>query len=187
MYTPKEVGDRLGVPGPTLRRWRAAFRDQLSASVDDPAAPRYSEDDVAFLANVQRLLGSGRTTQQIRDELEAGTAIIDVVVHDVAPRGSRAPRPSAVSGAAGERHMSALFAPSQGGAELAIALARIAQAAPSWDHAAGALEDLAAAVREQTAVNQAVLEELRASRQRSASVPTLRSRLADLVKRAKIG
>lgn len=191
MYTPKEVCDRLGTPGPTLRRWRAAFRDQLSASVDDPEAPRYSDDDVQFLSNLQRLLQSGRTTKQIREELERGTAIIDVVVHDIAPRGRGAPRPGAMSGAVSERQMSGpgdpIAALGIDAAEAAMMLATMVRAAPTWSQAASAMEEVAAALREQTDVNRELLEELRASRERAASVPTLRRRLADLVKRAKIG
>lgn len=141
MFTPKEVALRLGVPGPTLRRWRAAFRSHLSAGVDHPDAPRYSEDDIVLLDYVGRLLRSGKHTREIQEALDSGAAIVDVVARDIPV--AIAPIVSAP----------AQVRDQQMSAPLALA--------PS---AAAVLEDLAAAIRAQTAVSEALLEELRGRR-----------------------
>jgi len=158
VYTPKEAQALLGVPGPTLRRWRAAFRPHLSADVD-AEEPRYTVDDLQLLTTIQLQLRAGAKMRDLQEQLARGEMVLDVVVDDNTVT-RPAPRPSAVSGAA---KMPAVSAPQ----ELAVSGAA---AVAAWREAAGEVADLAAAIREQTATNQALLEELQRQRE-AAAVP----------------
>ena len=74
MYTPKQVADRLGLSGTTIRNYSRLWSDYLSPSANPQAGqPRiYSEDDIAVITTIAALRENQATTDQIRAALDAG-------------------------------------------------------------------------------------------------------------------
>ena len=74
MFTPKQVADRLGLSGTTIRNYSRLWSDYLSPSANPQAGqPRiYSEDDIAVITTIAALRENQATTDQIRAALDAG-------------------------------------------------------------------------------------------------------------------
>lgn len=79
MYRPKEVADKLGISGPTLRVWAKQFATWLSATAQGsvseegtPATRNYSDDDLRVLLFAKRLLAQGLNYEQVRGRLNQG-------------------------------------------------------------------------------------------------------------------
>jgi len=89
MYRPKEVIDRLGISSTTLRRWCATFAEYLSPTAGSaitasggPAQRRFTDEDVALLAAIQRELASKRTVDEVLIRLRRGAITPDSDVAD---------------------------------------------------------------------------------------------------------
>ena len=74
MYTPKQLADRLGLSGTTIRNYSRAWSDYLSPSANPQAGqPRiYTEDDIAVITTIAALRENQVTTGQIRAALDEG-------------------------------------------------------------------------------------------------------------------
>lgn len=77
MVRAGHVADRLGVSVATVRSWSNEFRDYLSPSAamaqsatgEGPGQRRYTDQDVAALAHVKRLMAEGLTFDEVRQAL----------------------------------------------------------------------------------------------------------------------
>lgn len=74
MFTPKQVADRLGLSGTTIRNYSRLWSEYLSPAANPQAGqPRqYSEDDLAVIATIATLRDNQATTDQIRAALDDG-------------------------------------------------------------------------------------------------------------------
>ncbi len=74
MYTPKQVGNRLGLSGTTIRNYSRQWSDYLSPSANPEAgqARIYTEDDLAVITTIAALRENQVTTDQIRAALDQG-------------------------------------------------------------------------------------------------------------------
>lgn len=74
MFTPKQLADRLGLSGTTIRNYSRLWSDYLSPSANPEAgqARLYTEDDIAVIITIAALRDNQATTDQIRAALDAG-------------------------------------------------------------------------------------------------------------------
>lgn len=74
MFTPKQLADRLGLSGTTIRNYSRLWSDYLSPSANPEAgqARLYTEDDIAVIMTIAALRDNQATTDQIRAALDAG-------------------------------------------------------------------------------------------------------------------
>lgn len=181
MHRPKDISDTLGISPGTLRRWATAFADHLSptagaaiAETGGPAQRRFTDDDLALLAAIQRDLAGGRTIDEVNIRLSRGaiTPLTDVVV-DNATADQSAQRASAEPLTSGSSQVPALpwAVPGYGAEELAAALVAVSNALPTMGEALTqvqqATEALTAAAERQEAATrtaQGLLEEIREER-----------------------
>ena len=93
MYTPKQVADRLGLSGTTIRNYSRLWSDYLSPSANPQAGqPRiYSEDDIAVITTIAALRENQATTDQIRAALDAGQRLESMRPVEEPPPGDQSP------------------------------------------------------------------------------------------------
>lgn len=74
MFTPKQLADRLGLSGTTIRNYSRLWSDYLSPAANPEAgqARLYTEDDIAVIMTIAALRDNQATTDQIRAALDAG-------------------------------------------------------------------------------------------------------------------
>lgn len=74
MFTPKQLADRLGLSGTTIRNYSRLWSDYLSPSANPEAgqARLYTDDDIAVIVTIAALRDNQATTDQIRAALDAG-------------------------------------------------------------------------------------------------------------------
>lgn len=91
MHRPKEITDTLGISATTLRRWSTTFSDYLSPTAGQSIAEsggsaqrRYTDEDLALLASIQREFAGGRTVEEVQVKLKRGELqpATDVVVNN---------------------------------------------------------------------------------------------------------
>lgn len=193
MHRPKDVTQRLDISSTTLRRWATVFSAYLSpmagssiAETGGAAQRRFTDQDVALLAAIQRELAAGRRVEEVALRLERGEIAPDVVALDDDAMAAVEPPTSGSD---------ALVSPMGGSTpvELQRALVAFLQSAPQMTRAITHLQETADALRETTATQRATLEaqtallrdlqaeramidELRAERE---ALATERDRLAD--------
>lgn len=80
MFTPKQLADRLGLSGTTIRNYSRLWSDYLSPSANPEAgqARLYTEDDIAVIMTIAALRDNQATTDQIRAALDAGQRLAPV-------------------------------------------------------------------------------------------------------------
>ena len=69
VYTPKQVKELLTIPGSTLRRYASLFAAYLSQEANRKRR-NYTEQDVSIIARIRDLSKSGRSIDEIKDELQ---------------------------------------------------------------------------------------------------------------------
>jgi len=69
MFTPGQVSDMLEVPPSTLRRYVKQFEKHLSESATKTRGRRFTERDVATLAQARELLQQGRKPKETNELL----------------------------------------------------------------------------------------------------------------------
>lgn len=64
MFTPQQASEMLEIPASTLRRYAQHFKAQLSENATKQRGRRYTEQDIALLAQARELINSGKTPEQ---------------------------------------------------------------------------------------------------------------------------
>lgn len=69
MYTPQQASEMLDIPSSTLRRYANQFAAHLSEHATKQRTRRYTEQDIAILAQARELLREGKAPEQTNELL----------------------------------------------------------------------------------------------------------------------
>ena len=120
-YSPKQIADRLGLSGTTIRNYSRLWSDYLSPAANPQVGqPRqYSEDDLAVIATIATLRDNQATTDQIREALDGGQRL-----EPVRPLEEDRPAADRAGQSADHDQQAADHAANRAAAETAIAIYR---------------------------------------------------------------